>query len=267
MIRKPAVAGRFYPANPKELERMLADFIAPDKEKIKAKAVVSPHAGYIYSGGVAGAVLSEVEIPGRIIILGPNHTGYGAQAAIMTSGSWELPFGEVKIDDELATSILEKSNTLSQDVEAHLYEHSLEVQVPFLQYLRKDISIVPIVLATHDYNKLENIGEAIAEAITESKEETLIVASSDMTHYEDQKSAEQKDKLAIKEILALSPRKLLDTVISCNITMCGVAPVVSAIIAAKRLGAENARLVKYATSGDVNRDYSQVVGYAGIIIW
>jgi AmmeMemoRadiSam system protein B len=267
MIRKPAVAGRFYPANPGELKKMIEGFITPGEKKIKAKAVVSPHAGYIYSGAVAGAVFSQIEIPNKIIILGPNHTGYGAQTAIMTEGSWELPFGEVAIDEEFARLILEKSTILSEDVEAHLYEHSLEVQLPFIQYLKEDITIVPIALATHNQGKLTEIGEAIGEAIAESKEEVLMVASSDMTHYEDQKSAEQKDKLAINEILALSPEKLLDTVVSYSITMCGVAPVVIALISANKLGAKSAKLIKYATSGDISGDYSQVVGYAGIIIW
>ncbi len=267
MVRKPAVAGYFYPKDPIRLLEMIEQLM-PKKafHRVKAKAVVSPHAGYMYSGYVAAEVFSRVAIPESIIIMGPNHTGVGAPIAVMDKGVWLMPLGDVSIDEELALSILEKVPSAEADYTAHLAEHSIEVQIPIIQYFRKDIKIVPIVIGTRSLDECKILGSAIAEALKESGKEALIVASTDFTHYETQKSAATKDQMAISAILELDPDKLYQTVFSHNITMCGVMPTVAAIEAAKELGATKAELVRYMTSGDVTGDYQQVVGYAGIII-
>jgi MEMO1 family protein len=268
MRRQPAVAGQFYPGTEaslkKEVQRLLHIQKAQTKEK--AIAIVSPHAGYMYSGPVAGCVYSCIEIPETVIILGPNHTGAGATFSLFKEGLWQTPLGDIQIDSELAETILKNSESLQEDTNAHIYEHSLEVQLPFIQYIKKDFKIVPVVLSNNTQEACHNLGASIAHAVKQSKKQALIVASSDMTHYEDQKTAEKKDKLAIDAVLDLDEAKLLNAVQDYNISMCGYIPVVVMLIAAKALGAKEARLVKYQTSGDITGDYSAVVGYAGIIL-
>ncbi len=264
--RYPAVAGMFYPESREALSSQLDLLIQPGFDKKKVLGIVSPHAGYIYSGGVAGSVYSTIRIPQKVILLGPNHTGLGARASVMSKGSWELPNGAVEIDSSLAETIIESSRVLRSDDTAHLREHSIEVQVPFLLHERADIEIVPITLMQLDFGLCRDVGEAVADAVIAAKSDALIVASSDMTHYESQKSAEIKDGKAIEKILDLDPEGLLDIVINNNISMCGVIPVTIMLIAAKRLGAKKASLIKYATSGDVSGDYDQVVGYAGLTV-
>jgi len=264
--RSPAVAGMFYPAAKESLVRELDSLITPGLEKRKALGVVSPHAGYMYSGMVAGDVYSIVSIPQKIILLGPNHTGLGTKASVMSKGRWVLPNGAVKIDSSLAERIIEGSSVVTSDDAAHLREHSIEVQIPFLIHERADIEIVPITLMRLDIDSCRDIGEAIADSIIASGDEVLVVASSDMTHYESRRSAEIKDKKAIEKILALDPEGLYDVVRRDDISMCGVIPATIMLIAATKLGAKKASLVKYATSGDVSGDYDQVVGYAGLTI-
>jgi hypothetical protein len=266
MIREPVVAGQFYPRTPSSLEAQIGKFIDKKAPKEDVIGLVSPHAGYVYSGAVAGATISRIKLKDTFVIMGPNHTGYGKPFSIMTQGTWEMPLGKVEIDSQLSRKILEQSRNLEEDVVAHLYEHSIEVQIPFLQYLKPNIKIVPIVLSHAPKAVYKEIGRAIARAIKESQTEAVIIASSDMTHYESQESARKKDTQAINAMLKLDEDELLKRVEEMNISMCGYAPAATLIAAARELGAKRAELVKYQTSGDVTGDYSGVVGYAGILL-
>ena len=265
MIRTPAVAGQFYPGNPQTLEKEVASFLK-DMKKEDVLGVMAPHAGYIYSGKVAGSVYSRINIPRDVIIIGPNHTGLGHSEAIICSGAWHMPGGDVEINSELSGAILEGSRYLMDDPLAHHREHSLEVHIPFLQHFRKDLRIVPIAMMSMDYDVCHDIGHAVAGAIKSFKDPVLIVASSDMTHYESHTSAKEKDRKAIDRMLALDDEGLLKTVRDMRITMCGVVPATIMLIACKELGAKRAELVDYATSGETSGDYEHVVGYAGIIV-
>ncbi len=266
MIRNPVVAGQFYPGSPGELRSMIEGMVDEKAVKEEVIGLVMPHAGYQYSGAVAGATISRIKFKDTFIIIGPNHTGNGKPLSIMTEGVWKTPLGEVEIDSELGKQILAASGHLQEDHVAHQNEHSLEVQLPFLQYFKPDIKIVPIILAPASGAVYKEIGREIARAIRESNKEVVIIASSDMTHYESQESAQRKDTQAIAAILDLNEDELLQRVQELNISMCGYAPAVSLISAAKELGATGAELVRYQTSGDTTGDYDAVVGYAGIII-
>jgi len=266
MIREPVVAGSFYPGKPSSLEAEIKGFTDEKAPKKDVIGLVSPHAGYMYSGAVAGATISRIKFKGTFIILGPSHTGRGKPFSIMTEGSWRTPFGEVEIDSTLGKAILARSRHLEEDAVAHLYEHSIEVQLPFLQYFKRDIKIVPIVLSLAPPFLYTEIGEEIADVIMKSRTKPVIIASSDMTHYEPQESAKKKDTEAINAILNLDEDELMRLVIERNLTMCGYAPTAVLIAAAKKLGTKGAELVDYKTSGDVTKDYSSVVGYAGILI-
>lgn len=267
-IRKPAAAGQFYPSSPQGLKEQIETFIDKKAEKLEIIACMLPHAGYMYSGAVAGQTVSRINIKDKIILLGPNHTGYGAAFSIMTEGMWQTPLGEVKIDSNLARNILGHSKHLEDDELAHLYEHSLEVELPFLQYFKADFEIVPMVLLSDELNILKDIGRDIAGVIKDSglKDSVLIVASSDMTHYEPQAQAQKKDQEAIEAILELDEDRLMERIQRLNISMCGSAPVIAMLSAAKLLGAKSARLIKYQTSGDITGDTSAVVGYGGIVV-
>jgi AmmeMemoRadiSam system protein B/AmmeMemoRadiSam system protein A len=266
MVRQPVVAGQFYPAAADKLEQMIAGMADERVTKEDAIGLVLPHAGYVYSGMIAVAVVSRVKIKNAVVILGPSHTGMGKAFAIMSEGTWRTPLGDVEIDSKLAKKILDSSDYLEEDAGAHRFEHSIEVQLPILQYFRKDFKLVPIVLSHADGAVYREIGSRIAAAAKELKRDVLIIASSDMTHYEPQASAQYKDEQAIEAILGLDEDRLLDKISRLNITMCGYAPTVSLIAAAKALGAGKAELVKYQTSGDTTGDYGSVVGYAGIIV-
>jgi MEMO1 family protein len=266
MIREPIAAGQFYPGSLDGLKRMIESMVDDKAGKVEAIGLVSPHAGYIYSGMVAGAVMSRIKLNDTVVILGPNHTGRGKGFSIMTKGSWITPLGDTEIDTELGKKILKSSSYLEEDYVAHQFEHSLEVQLPFLQYFRPDVKIVPVVLSHARGNVYKKIGKELAGAIKESKKKVTILASSDMTHYESQESARNKDSKAIEAILNLDEDELLRRVAELDISMCGYAPAVSLISAAREMGAKKAELVKYQTSGDVTGDYSSVVGYAGILI-
>jgi AmmeMemoRadiSam system protein B len=266
MIRRPAVAGQFYPASASALREMIGGMVKEKAVKEEVIGLLSPHAGYIYSGPVVGAVISRIKFKDTFIIMGPNHTGAGRPLSIMTEGKWQTPLGEVEIDSELAKKILSTSKYLEEDDRAHIYEHSIEVQLPFLQYFKPDFKLVPMVFGHPSGAIYKEVGKEIAAAVKELGREVVIIASSDMSHYEPQASAQKKDTQAIGAILKLDEDELLKRVAEFNITMCGYAPAVSLIVAAKELGAKSAELVKYQTSGDVTGDYSAVVGYAGIII-
>ncbi len=266
MLRKPAVAGYFYQASPDGLRKQVANYVRTDADRIRAIGVLSPHAGLVYSGAVAGAVFSKVILPETFILIGPNHTGMGAPVSVFTEGEWDMPDGTAAVDSTLARAIAEKSRYASEDYDAHRGEHSLEVQIPFIQYFREDFKIVPVTMMSTALEACSEVGIAIGHAIKESEKDVLIVASSDMTHYESARSAKEKDHRAIEKILAMDPAGLHHTVKEYGITMCGFAPAVTMLYAALELGATKATLVKYMNSGDVSGDYDQVVGYAGMII-
>ena len=265
-VRHPAVAGRFYPARPDVLMRDVQSYLAAAGEKIEAAGCVVPHAGYMYSGHVAGAVYSRLALPERFIILCPNHTGMGKPLAIMSEGAWDTPLGEAAIDHELAMELRSAFHSLTEDAGAHRAEHALEVQLPFLQALRRNFTFVPIALGVGSYEPLAELGEAIAQVLATHGEKILIIASSDMNHYESDAVTRVKDSKAIEQILKLDPRGLFDVVVNEDISMCGYGPAVAMLTAARRLGAESAELIKYATSADVSGDRDAVVGYAGVIV-
>lgn len=266
-MRKPAVAGYFYEKDAEKLRNDLKPYIDLTLPKKKVIAIVSPHAGIKYSGAVAGAVYSCIQLPHTFVILGPNHKGIGSPAAVIASGEWEMPNGSVKINSTLAKAMMASTEYLQEDQYGHAQEHSLEVQLPFIQYLTPDFDIVPVVLRQLDLSVSMEVGSAVSKAIKASNQPVVIVASTDFTHYEPQKTAEAKDRMAIDRILALDPKGLYQTVISNDISMCGIVPTVIALQAALQIGAAKADLVKYMTSGDTTGDYQQVVGYGGIIIY
>lgn len=267
MARLPVVAGKFYPASPERLSEEVAKWLETAESPVKALAVVSPHAGYAYSGRVAGAVYGRVLVPKQVVIVGVNHQGFGADAAIMTEGSWATPLGEVPIAEKLARSILERSKTLRDDPQAHKYEHSLEVQVPFLQYLRPELEIVPIALYRADRELCLDVGEACAKALSELDTPALLVASTDLSHeQQDYERLKSNDPVAIDRILNLDPEGLLREVAVHRITMCGYGPTAAVLVAAKLLGASEAVLVSYSDSYAVTGSDDYVVGYAGIYI-
>lgn len=267
MVRKPAVAGYFYPSNARELFEDVSNYTKPTTAEKNTIGIVSPHAGYMYSGQVAGRTFSAVKVPDTVIVIGPNHTGMGSDAAILCSGKWLIPGAEIEINSEIANALLKNFKELEEDPIAHSREHSLEVQLPFLYHKNKNFKLVPICLSHHNYNFCNEFGESIGETIKKSRTDVLIVASSDMTHYEPHEIAKTKDRLAIDEILKLSPKDLYNVVAEQKITMCGVIPAVTMLCAAKFIGAKKGELIHYQTSGDISGDYSQVVGYAGIAVY
>ena len=266
MIRKPVVSGQFYPANPKELKGLIESFTPHDKAKLSAKAIILPHAGYVYSGKVAVTTVSKILPKKRIIILGPNHSGQGEDFALYSQGAWEIPFGTIPIDEPCAQAILKKSNYIKEDSLGHAYEHSIEVELPILYHFLGDFQFVPIACQQAALETYQALGSEIYEAIKGFKEEILLVASSDMTHYEADQTARKKDRFAIEAIVNLSEEDLIHAVRKDNITMCGIAPVAILLSCVKLLGAKKAQVAMYQTSADASGDYTSVVGYAGIII-
>jgi AmmeMemoRadiSam system protein B len=267
MVRKPAVAGYFYPGKAGELRRMIQSMVDPRAKREKALAVISPHAGLIYSGPVAGAVFSSVELPDTFLMLGPAHRTIRPRFAAASRGSWETPLGVLPIDTELAEKIMSRCALVVEDEEAHSQEHSLEVQLPFIQYFKEAFSFVPICLSYQaNYSELEELGHAVSAAVKEIGRAVLVVASTDMSHYVSQDEAKHKDFLAIGKILDLDAAGLYLTVEREDISMCGFKPAAAAVVAGRDLGASRAVLVKYQTSGDRTGDFAQVVGYAGLRI-
>ena len=278
-IRKPAVAGSFYAGDSKSLNRQIENcfshkigpgeipLVNPKKEN-NIIGLISPHAGYMYSGPVAANGFYKIALDGKpntIIILGPNHRGFGENISIMVEGSWGTPLGELEIDTEIAENILKNSKTIKMDKKAHQFEHSIEVQLPFIQYIfGKNIKFIPICMTRQDINTDIEIAQSICSSVVDKN--ILIIASSDFTHYEPQKYAETVDKQAINAILEFNPKKLYDIIYRQNLTMCGPGPITVMLIVCETLGAKKAELLKYATSGDVSGMYDQVVGYASIII-
>jgi len=273
-VRRPYVAGSFYPSDPQRLRQTIEECFthrlgpgrlpAKGDKKRTIISIVCPHAGYIYSGPVAAfsyLALSEEKAPEIAVILCPNHTGLGSAVSLMGKGSWETPLGRVKIDSDLSDAIFKASGMIDMDESAHVYEHSIEVQLPFLQYLYGSmINIVPICMGLQDLETSRNVGEAIAKA-TKGKN-LVVIASTDMTHQESQQSASRKDHLVLDALEAMDEERLQETVQSNRITMCGYGPVSAALIASKRLGADRAEILSYHTSGDITGDQGAVVGYS-----
>ena len=267
-IRKPVVAGQFYPADALDLKTMISSFADRTTLKKDCFGCILPHAGYIYSGGVAAGTVSGIKIKDTVVLLGPNHTGQGATFSIAPQGIWQTPLGDLEIDCQLRSLFLKKSSYLETDSLAHSAEHSLEVELPILQYFRDDFKIVPIAIKTDDLSELDVVSQELAAVVIENnlKSSVMFMASSDLTHYEPQKKAEVKDALVIRAILDLDEQKLKEVVRRFEISMCGFAPIAVLIKATKLLGAKKAELIRYQTSGDVSGDKSSVVGYAGITI-
>lgn len=270
--RRPAVAGMFYESDPRRLRAQVDECFAanePAPAKIPFIGAISPHAGLMYSGHVAAALFARLDLPQRLIILSPNHTGRGLDAAINASGAWMMPFGSVRVDDELATELMGECPLLREDASAHAREHSLEVQLPFVQTVAPDARMVPICLMRPSYEFCRTIGEAVGRVVARHRdagERIGIVASSDMNHYEPQQITLDKDQRALDAIVALDPERLWRTVHREEISMCGIIPATTMLIAAKQLGATRADVVKHATSGDVSGDYDAVVGYAAVVV-
>jgi len=265
--RKPYVAGQFYPGDPGSLRREIASHLSRASGPTRAaRGIVVPHAGYMYSGSVAGAVYGTAGLPRRLVLLGPNHTGLGRALALASRGAWETPLGMARIDEALADLILDATNIVEEDDAAHHAEHSLEVQIPFLQEVLGDFQFVPICVGTGRFSELATLGAAVGAAIQTLGEPVCIVMSTDMSHYEPAAVAKEKDHKAIGRIQALDAEGLHAVVRREEISMCGYAATTAGLHALARLGADHADLIAYANSGEVSGDLHEVVGYAGLLI-
>jgi AmmeMemoRadiSam system protein B len=269
MIRQPSVAGHFYPADPQELDHVLEDCLGGQKTgggKLRARACLVPHAGYLYSGRVAGAVYRRLELPARLVVLCPRHFPMGQPLAVLSEGEWLTPLGPTKVDSELAGELKRACPLLREDAVAHQREHSIEVQLPFLQKLAGEFTFVPVAIGTTVLAALEELGEAVGAVVAAQSEPVLVLATSDMNHYESDTLTRRKDEKAIEKILQLDGRGLFEVVQEEEISMCGFGAAVAMLTAMRRLRAETAELVSYATSGDVTGDREAVVGYAGVVV-
>ncbi|CAK8719494.1 MEMO1 family protein EYX74_03260 [Candidatus Electronema halotolerans] len=269
MSRLPAVAGRFYEADPIQLRKTVLELLPAGRKKAKAKTaaklLIVPHAGYVYSGWVAGKVFASAKIPETVVLLGPNHHGLGAPLAVSTE-DWETPLGQVPLATELAAALASNSILFTADDLAHQHEHSLEVQLPFLQTLQPKLRIVPICVSRLPLPQCRLAGAELARALKNFAQPVLLVASTDMSHYEPRHQASEKDQLALGDILSLDPASLHRTVLIKRISMCGVIPVIIALYAALELGAEQADLLCCTDSGYVSGDAERVVSYAGLTV-
>jgi len=267
MLRLPAVAGHFYPAKPDALTSLVKECLGEQRPQttLKARACLVPHAGLVYSGAVAGAVFSCLALPKKILLIGVRHYPQGADQAILSEGAFRTPLGDVAIDSALARALRTECPALVEDALAHKQEHSLEVELPFLQILDPGFTFVPIAIGTHDFAELIDTGEGIARVLADHAEEILIVTSSDLNHYEDDATTCAKDQKAIDQMLQVDAHGLLRVCREHHISMCGLGPAIVMLTALQKLGAINARLIRHATSGDINGDRSAVVGYAGLI--
>jgi AmmeMemoRadiSam system protein B len=266
-VRRPYVAGHFYPGDAAGLRRDVEACLGTAEAGSRlARGVVVPHAGYMYSGGVAGTVYGTARLPRRLILLGPNHTGLGRPVAVMRRGFWETPLGRAPIDEALADLILDAAEGAEEDEAAHRAEHSLEVQIPFLQICQEEFAFVPVCVGTGRLADLSGLGAGLAAAAEALGEPVGIVMSTDMTHYEPAEQAREKDFRVIRRLEVLDAEGMHALVRRDEISMCGYAPTTAGLIALKHLGAGRADLVAYANSGDTSGDYQQVVGYAGLLI-
>jgi len=279
MIRKPAVAGIFYEMNPdslkKQIEWCFKHEQGPGKipemgDERNIKGVMAPHAGYPYSGPVAAHSYSKIVedgFPDTFLILCPNHTGLGSSVSTMLEGEWETPLGNVGIDTQFGEKLVEDALIIDVDSSSHIQEHSCEVHLPFLQYFSEDFKIVPISMWMQDIETSMEIGKSIKETAEALGRDVVIIASSDMTHYKPQKIANKNDRQVLEAIGQLDEKLMIKRVMDLNVTMCGYGPVAATIVASKELGAKNAEILKYATSGDMTGDLSAVVGYASAVFW
>jgi AmmeMemoRadiSam system protein B len=267
MIREPAVAGQFYPGNARQIEAELDALLQPAGPKRDALAVVVPHAGWMYSGRTAGILYSQVNIPDRVIMLGPNHHGIGSRYALFDAGRWRTPAGDARVAEPLAAALLANCELLAADLRAHALEHCLEVQVPMLLRENPAAQIVPLLIGNGEPAEWRAISAAIAATVREYGKPVLLLASSDLNHYADQQTSNRKDRLALDAVVALNEDRLLQVVNDEDISMCGVVPTYIVLVAAKQLGARRAEVLDYRTSGDVSGDYSAVVGYGAVAIW
>lgn len=272
-IRVPAVAGRFYPAEERQLSAEVAGYLrrgAGDNSPRPACAVMAPHAGYVYSGGVAGQVFARVDVPERVIVLCPNHTGRGARVAVVADGAFEIPGAQVPIDAELARAVLAEVPGAQADRRAHRAEHAIEVELPFLRARKPAVRIVPIVLGGLGASAAMELGRGLARAVrrvgAEPGRDVLLVASSDMSHFLPDDEARRVDRIALEPLLSSDPEGLYRTVVTNDISMCGYIPATAMLTYAHELNAQAPALVGYATSAEAFGDTSRVVGYAGVII-
>lgn len=270
-IRRTAVAGQFYPDDPEELTAAVDGYLQSPRRSSRpprpAVGVVAPHAGYMFSGGVAGQVFADVVVPQRVVVLAPNHTGAGPRVSVAARGAFELPGCEVPVDEELAARVLEEVPGAEVDWHAHEREHSIEVQLPFLRARCPDVAVVPIVIASLSESETITFGHGLARAIERVEGDVLVVASSDMSHYLPDEQAREIDKRALEPLLAFDPSELYRTVRDCDISMCGVIPATAMLAYARARGDASApELIDYKTSGDAHGDRDRVVGYAGVVI-
>ena len=264
MLRSPAVAGTFYPGQPEALSALVLECLPAKTEPARCRACLVPHAGYVYSGRVAGAVYSRIAFPQRIIILGVRHFPYGEDAAMLSLGAWRTPLGDAHIDSELAARIARSCPLLVDDPVAHEHEHSLEVQIPFLQVLCPGFRFVPIALGGLEFAALTSLGQALGQVLS-ADEDLLLLTTTDFNHYEDLATTRHKDQLAIEKILACDAQGLFDVCQKQKISMCGLGPTVAMLTALRYLGAGRAELVEHRTSADHSGDTRKVVGYAGFL--
>lgn len=266
MIREPVVNGKFYPEDKDKLQDLIEQLKSKDSPRLSARGIIVPHAGYIYSGKVAIATVNKVLAKKTVVILGPNHTGYGENFGLWPKGKWKTPLGDAMINEQLAKKIIDSGSAIKADYLSHKFEHSIEVELPIFQYFFKQFDFVPIVCQTASLEKYRQVALQILSAIKDNKEDILLVASSDMTHYEPDQVARKKDSLAIESIINLDEEDLVKKVRKENISMCGVAPVAILLNCLKGLGANKAQVALYQTSADATGDCNSVVGYAGIVI-
>src|SRR5262245_59118051 len=266
MLRLPAVSGAFYPAEPQALASLIHTYVPPDtaRERLNARACLVPHAGYVYSGAVAGAVFARISFPKRIIVLGVRHFPYGEDAAMLSRGVWRTPLGDAPIDCDLAAKVSRSCELLLEDPVAHESEHSLEVQIPFLQVLDPEFTFVPIALGALDYDQLVEVGWALGNILKEEPD-VLLLTTTDLNHYENQSTTIRKDNLAVEKILQLDAAGLYEVCHKEKISMCGLGPTVSMLTALRHIGAKHAELVQHTTSADYSHDTKKVVGYAGFL--
>lgn len=269
-IRRPAVAGTFYPSKPAELQRMVQGMLnRVDAEPAAVTAGIAPHAGLIYSGESAANVFKRIDFPPLVVILAPNHTGRGDNmggAGAWSRGAYGTPIGDHPIAADFMARLENQCSLVAHDPAAHMYEHSIEVELPFLSLLSPSVPVAPIVLAWSDWGPCRQLADALVRVISETEHRVLLIASSDMTHYESADSAARKDRLALEAVERLDGRELLHRCATERISMCGRAPAATVLEAARQLGATRAQVVDYRHSGWVTGDDSSVVAYAGVVI-
>lgn len=266
-VRQPTVAGVFYPDEEQDLRRLVIELLDVVPVRYPLGACLAPHAGYLYSGGVAGQVFGHVEIPERVIVLGPNHTGYGPRISVASQDAWLTPLGEIPVETGLARAVLESFSKAECEGQAHWQEHSIEVQLPFLKVRQEAVSILPICLMHLELDDCLALGRALADVVADADDPIGFVVSTDMSHYVAEKNARELDALAIEAVLSLDAEKLYHTVHERRISMCGVIPATVALAAVRELGVTAGHQIAYATSGDVSGDRSAVVGYAGVCLY